>query len=59
VQPDRGDKQLFARFTLNLVAGKLVEGGIAEQTDQVLKNIGHFMEKAGYGTILLLKPLSC
>lgn len=29
--------------------GKIVEGGIQEQTEQVLKNIGAILEAAGYG----------
>jgi len=29
--------------------GKLVEGGIREQTEQVLKNIGAILNEAGYG----------
>jgi 2-iminobutanoate/2-iminopropanoate deaminase len=28
--------------------GKLVEGGIVEQTEQVMKNIGKILEAAGY-----------
>ncbi|MFO8054911.1 MAG: RidA family protein [Bacteroidales bacterium] len=28
--------------------GKLVEGGIEEQTEQVMKNIGAILEEAGY-----------
>jgi 2-iminobutanoate/2-iminopropanoate deaminase len=28
--------------------GKIVEGGIKEQTDQVLKNIGAILEEAGF-----------
>ncbi len=28
--------------------GKVVEGGIKEQTDQVMKNIGAILEEAGY-----------
>ncbi len=29
--------------------GKVVEGGIAEQTEQVMKNIEAILKKAGYG----------
>ena len=28
--------------------GKIVEGGITEQTEQVMKNIGAILQKAGY-----------
>ncbi len=30
------------------VSGRVVEGGIAEQTDRVLKNIGAILQAAGY-----------
>jgi 2-iminobutanoate/2-iminopropanoate deaminase len=36
------------QIPLDPSAGKLVEGGIAEQTDQVLRNIGAILNGAGY-----------
>lgn len=35
--------------------GKVVEGGIAEQTHQVLKNIGHILSEAGLSYQNVLK----
>jgi 2-iminobutanoate/2-iminopropanoate deaminase len=36
------------QIPINPETGKLVEGGIAEQTEQVLKNIGAILSAAGY-----------
>lgn len=36
------------QIPLNPVTMKIVEGGIAEQTEQVLKNIGAILKEAGY-----------
>jgi 2-iminobutanoate/2-iminopropanoate deaminase len=36
------------QIPINPETGKLVEGGIAEQTEQVLKNIGAILAAAGY-----------
>lgn len=36
------------QIPLNPETGKLVEGGITEQTEQVMKNIGAILEAAGY-----------
>ncbi len=36
------------QVAINPVTGKLVEGNINEQTEQVLKNIGAILEVAGY-----------
>jgi 2-iminobutanoate/2-iminopropanoate deaminase len=37
------------QIPLNPETGKLVEGGITEQTEQVLKNIAGILSEAGYG----------
>ncbi|MDR3094507.1 MAG: RidA family protein [Bacteroidales bacterium] len=36
------------QIPLNPATGKIVEGGITEQTEQVLKNIGAVLSAAGY-----------
>lgn len=36
------------QIPINPETGKLVEGGITEQTEQVLKNIGAILSAAGY-----------
>lgn len=36
------------QIPIDPVTGKLVEGGIAEQTEQVLKNLGAILAAAGY-----------
>lgn len=36
------------QIPLNPVTMKIVEGGIAEQTEEVLKNIGAILKEAGY-----------
>ena len=36
------------QIALDPASGKLVEGGIVEQTEQVMKNIGGILEEAGY-----------
>lgn len=36
------------QVAINPVTGKLIEGNINEQTEQVLKNIGAILEVAGY-----------
>jgi 2-iminobutanoate/2-iminopropanoate deaminase len=39
---------ISGQIPLNPETMKVVEGGIAEQTEQVLTNIGAILEKAGY-----------
>ena len=39
---------IAGQIPIDPVTGKLVEGGIAEQTEQVLKNIGEILNAAGY-----------
>ena len=36
------------QIPLDPATGKFVEGGIAEQTDQVMKNIGEILKAAGF-----------
>jgi 2-iminobutanoate/2-iminopropanoate deaminase len=43
-----GTLYISGQIPLNPVTGKLVEGGITEQTEQVLKNIGAILKTAGY-----------
>ena len=39
---------ISGQLALDPITGKLVEGGITEQTTQVLKNIGEILYAAGY-----------
>ena len=39
---------ISGQIPLDPATGKLLEGGITEQTDQVMKNIGAILNKAGY-----------
>ena len=39
---------ISGQISISPSTGKLVEGGIKEQTSQVLKNIGAILEAAGY-----------
>lgn len=39
---------ISGQVALDPATGKMVEGGIVEQTEQVLKNIGAILEAAGY-----------
>jgi 2-iminobutanoate/2-iminopropanoate deaminase len=39
---------ISGQIALNPQTMKIVEGGIAEQTEQVLKNIGAILKEAGY-----------
>jgi 2-iminobutanoate/2-iminopropanoate deaminase len=43
-----GTLYISGQVPLNPETGKLVEGGIREQTDQVMKNIAAILEAAGY-----------
>lgn len=40
---------ISGQLAMNPLTGKIVEGGIAEQTDMILKNIGEILKEAGYG----------
>ena len=39
---------ISGQVPLDPVTGSVVKGGITEQTEQVMKNIGAILEKAGY-----------
>jgi len=39
---------ISGQIPIDPATGKIVEGGIKEQTEQVMKNIGAILEKAGY-----------
>ena len=39
---------IAGQIPIDPATGKLIEGGIAEQTEQVLKNIGEILDAAGY-----------
>ncbi|HEX7410556.1 MAG TPA: RidA family protein [Bacteroidales bacterium] len=43
-----GTLYISGQVPINPATGKLVEGGIKEQTEQVMKNIGALLEAAGY-----------
>lgn len=43
-----GTLYISGQLPVDAATGKLVEGGVKEQTEQVLKNIGYILEEAGY-----------
>ena len=43
-----GTLYISGQVPIDVNTGKLVEGGIKEQTEQVMKNIGYILEEAGY-----------
>lgn len=43
-----GTLYISGQLPVDVVTGKFVEGGIKEQTEQVMKNIGYILEEAGY-----------
>jgi len=43
-----GTLYISGQVPVNPATGKVVEGGITEQTEQVMKNIGAILEEAGY-----------
>ena len=43
-----GTLYVSGQVPLNAETGSVVEGGIQEQTDQVMKNIGMILDAAGY-----------
>jgi 2-iminobutanoate/2-iminopropanoate deaminase len=43
-----GTLYISGQIPLNPSTGKMVDGGIKEQTNQVLKNIGAILQAAGY-----------
>jgi 2-iminobutanoate/2-iminopropanoate deaminase len=44
----KGTLYISGQVALDPETGKLVEGGIVQQTEQVLKNIGSILKEAGY-----------
>jgi 2-iminobutanoate/2-iminopropanoate deaminase len=44
----KGTLYISGQVPINPVTGKLAEGGITEQTEQVLKNIDAILREAGY-----------
>jgi 2-iminobutanoate/2-iminopropanoate deaminase len=44
----KGFLYVSGQIPIDPATGKFVEGGIKEQTDQVMKNIGAILEAAGY-----------
>ncbi|MDE6450716.1 MAG: RidA family protein [Odoribacter sp.] len=43
-----GTLYISGQLPVDVNTGKFVEGGIQEQTEQSLKNIGYILEEAGY-----------
>ena len=44
-----GTLYVSGQIPLDPLTGRIVEGGVTEQTTQVLKNIGAILDAAGYG----------
>lgn len=42
-----GTLYISGQLPIDATTGKFVEGGIKEQTEQVLKNVGYILEEAG------------
>ena len=43
-----GTLYISGQVPIDVNTGKVVEGGITAQTEQVMKNIGYILEEAGY-----------
>lgn len=43
-----GTLYISGQLPVDVTTGKFVEGGITQQTQQVMKNIGYILEEAGY-----------
>ncbi|WP_421919066.1 RidA family protein [Marinifilum sp.] len=43
-----GTLYISGQLPVDVATGKFVDGGIKEQTEQVMKNIGYILEEAGY-----------
>lgn len=43
-----GTLYISGQLPVDVNTGKFIEGGIKEQTEQALKNIGYILEEAGY-----------
>jgi 2-iminobutanoate/2-iminopropanoate deaminase len=52
-----GTLYISGQVPLNPLTGKLVEGGIKEQTVQVMKNIGAILQAAGYSYSNVVKSV--
>ena len=50
-----GTLYISGQIPLDPSTGKIIEGGIKEQTDQVLKNIGAILKAAGYNYSQVVK----
>ena len=45
---DNGTLYISGQVPMDPATGKVIDGGIKEQTEQVMKNIGAILEAAGY-----------
>lgn len=43
-----GTLYISGQLPVDVATGKFVAGGVKEQTEQVMKNIGYILEEAGY-----------
>ncbi len=43
-----GTLYISGQLPVDVTTGKFVDGGVKEQTEQVMKNIGYILEEAGY-----------
>jgi len=43
-----GTLYISGQLPVDVTTGKFIEGGIKEQTEQAMKNIGYILEEAGY-----------
>jgi 2-iminobutanoate/2-iminopropanoate deaminase len=48
---------ISCQVPIDPLTGKIVEGGIREQTEQVMKNIGAILESAGYSFTDVVKSI--
>jgi len=51
-----GTLYISGQLPVDVTTGKFVEGGVKEQTEQVMKNIGYILEQAGYSFKDVVKP---
>jgi 2-iminobutanoate/2-iminopropanoate deaminase len=52
-----GTLYISGQTPINPATGQLIEGGIAEQTEQVMKNIGAILQAAGYSFADVVKSV--
>ena len=50
-----GALYISGQVPVDATIGAIVEGGIKEQTEQVMKNIGYILEEAGYNYTNVIK----